>query len=227
MPNHIQNKIQFIGDRSEVEKVIDSIRGNYNDGGEIQIDFNKIRPCPDGMDINSDGWLMPLDNKFLSNTRLKEHLDKLKEFVTKNPSIKEETIENFFQGLRNYINHGHATWYSWNTENWGTKWNAYNQNDERNTEDTIYFQTAWCSPVNLISELSNKFPCVIIKLCYADEDSGCNTGRFTFSKGETIEVHKPINRSNEAYELYFELHPERKKDYQLVEGKYKYIDNED
>ncbi len=53
-------------------------------------------------------------------------------------------------------------WYTWNCKNWGTKWNAYSLNDERNTEDTIYFQTAWNSPTELMEVLSKKFPLVNI-----------------------------------------------------------------
>lgn len=225
MPNHIQNRLQFIGDKSEVEKVMNHIKGKYDDGEEMQIDFNKIKPSPKGMDIDSDGWLMPLDNKYSSHEEMKAHLNKLRDFIQANPERKEETMKNFLQGVANFIEHGHATWYTWNIENWGTKWNAYQQGDKRNNEDTIYFQTAWSSPVNLIGELSDQFPNVTFKLAYADEDSGCNCGKYTISKGEAIETNIPTNCSNEAYELFFELHPDRKEDYHLVDGKYQCIED--
>lgn len=47
-------------------------------------------------------------------------------------------------------------WYNWGVENWGTKWNAYEQSKENNS---IIFETAWYSPtcifiaiVNMIKE---------------------------------------------------------------------------
>lgn len=225
MPNHIQNRLQFLGENSEVEKVLSAIKGKFDDGQEMQIDFDKIKPCPKGMDIDSDGWLMPLDNRYSSHEPMKGHMDKIRKFIVDNPDRKEETMKNFLQGITNYLEHGFSTWYTWNIEHWGTKWNAYQQGDKRNTSDTIYFQTAWSSPVNLIGELSEKFPNVIFKLAYSDEDSGCNCGKYTISKGEAIEKFIPVNTSNEAYELYFELHPDRKEDYHLVDGKYQYVEN--
>lgn len=47
----------------------------------------------------------------------------------------------------------HKDWYSWNVENWGTKWNACNARLEDavvlpNGDKKVqyYFETAWCDP---------------------------------------------------------------------------------
>jgi hypothetical protein len=141
MPNHIQNRIQFIGHDADVDEK----------GKEMQIDFNKIKPMPDALNITSDGWVMCLETRFKTPVAITDHLDKIRSFVEVNPSLKDETVENFIKGIRNYIDYGVATWYEWAVNNWGTKWNAYGQNDERNNSDTIYFETAWSSPINLIA----------------------------------------------------------------------------
>lgn len=228
MPNHIQNRLQVIGDKKEVKKVFSAIKGKDGDEKEMQIDFNKIKPMPKELDINSDGWLMPIEHHPYPNKNydkgIVEHLNEMKDCFDKNPDRKEESLNNFLQGIRNYIDFGFATWYKWATTNWGTKWNAYSQNDKRNTVDTIYFQTAWRSPVELISELSKIFPLVKISLAYADEDSGSNTGKILFENGEAIEVDQPKSQTLEAYDIYFELHPDSKKDYVLVGDKYEYVD---
>jgi len=232
MPNHIQNRLKVIGDNLEVQKVFLAIKGEKNeDGTESQIDFNKIIPMPPELSITSDSWLIPLEHYPYPNpdadNGIMGHLKDLKKYCDANPKRKEETLKNFLQGVKNYIDFGYATWYKWSIANWGTKWNAYSQNDKRNTEDTIYFQTAWSSPIVLIAELSKMSPNVKLELMYADEDSGSNTGKFLFHNGNVIESFEPESQSVESYDIYFELHPDRKSDYKLIEGRYEYIETEE
>jgi hypothetical protein len=120
---------------------------------------------------------------------------------------------------------GIPNWYDWNTENWGTKWGAYSMNDKRDTPDTIHFQTAWSVPEPVVEALAKMFPDVEMQWDYADEDSGSNTGRVLLKDGVTF-WHNPENQSNEAYEIYFDLHPEDRENFELVDGEYKYK-NED
>lgn len=55
---------------------------------------------------------------------------------------------------------GIPNWYDWNVENWGTKWNAYDQS----YEDLGYgchqlkFVTAWTPPKPVIRALRKKYP---------------------------------------------------------------------
>ncbi|MDQ3190212.1 MAG: hypothetical protein M3Q58_01315 [Bacteroidota bacterium] len=257
MPNHIQNKLQVIGDNQEVQKVLKHIKGKHDDGVEIEIDFNKIRPMPKGMDseVNSHikMWVevctgqldfatlfQPMedsvsnllkDNKFATlskrmaaNTAL-EYLTGKRQGTVKD--FSDEDFAAFIQCLKNYREHGSVSWYEWNIANWGTKWNAYGQNDKRNNTDTIYFKTAWSSPIKLIQELSRMFPLVKLDLTYADEDSGSNAGKIVLEKGEAIEVNQPKGQSKDAYDIYFELHPGSIDDYKLIGNRYEYIETED
>lgn len=256
MPNHIQNRLRVIGDNKEVKKTLSHISSKGKDGKKIQIDFNKIKPMPEDLNIEPhhriEMWAKictgqidfnclfsepeasvseMLDNqKFgtladrMSASTAMDHLTgKRKGNVS---DLSEEEFNVFIQCLKNYRQHGSVSWYEWSRINWGTKWNAYDQNDKRNTNDTIYFQTAWSSPIFLIQKLSKMFPLVKISLAYADEDRGSNTGIILFENGEPIEVNQPISQTIEAYNIYFELHPSSKKDYKLVGDKYEYIDEE-
>lgn len=256
MPNHIQNRLQVIGDNQEVQKVLTHIKGNYDDGKEMQIDFNKIKPMPKELNIEThsgvemwaeictgqidfaslfqpmetsasemfkNGKYGTLASRMNAGTTM-EHLTGKRQGNVKD--LSEADFNTFIQCLKNYRKHGNTSWYEWSLENWGTKWNAYGQNDERNTEDTIYFQTAWSCPIELIQEVSRMFPLVKLHLAYADEDSGSNAGKITFENGEATEVNQPEGQSTEAYDIYFELHPDSKENYKLVEGKYEYVDEE-
>lgn len=222
MPNHVQNRLTFQGDSKEVSALLSKIQTVTEDNTTLAIDFDKIIECPKEMHIESNGDLFPLDNQYAAHIELKAHLDSIRKFEE-----DPKRIENFIQGIRNYLKHGHASWYSWCVANWGTKWNAYGQPDERNTDDTIFFETAWSAPTPVIIELSKKFPGIRIIHTWADEDSGCNTGQIHFQNGVEVINHEPKNQSNEAYELYFELHPDRKDDFEMVEGKWEYKEDEE
>ena len=225
MPNHIQNRLKVIGETSEVQNLLHSIKGTTQDGSEIAMDFNKIKPMPECLNIES-GSLGSLAQTLLFGTGGDDFLGiavmqkRMREF---SEDRRREAIELALKYQKNLDEHGCATWYDWSRKNWGTKWNAYGHNHQRNTENTVYFQTAWSPPVELILELSRQFPNVELHLAYADEDTGCNVGKIKMKSGEYIEAFQPDNQSNEAYEIYLELHPDC--DYiKMVDGKYEYVD---
>jgi len=50
---------------------------------------------------------------------------------------------------------GRPNWYDWQVENWGTKWNAYEQSfcDNGYGELEVSFDTAWSAPFPIIAAL--------------------------------------------------------------------------
>lgn len=257
MPNHIQNRLQVIGESSEVQKLFDHIKGQWDNGEPMQIDFNTITPMPEELEVNPHSgiemWVKlctgQIDfSSILSSTKIssaKLFLNGHYEIVTqrlaaqtvleyligeRSGNVKdftEEEFNQFIQCLKNYRTTGYISWYEWSIDNWGTKWNAYDQNDARNTEDTIYFQTAWSSPKKLILELSSMFPAVKIALTYADENAGSNTGRILFEAGAAIEIEQPERQSKEGFAIFFELHPDSIQYYRPVGDTYEYVEEEE
>lgn len=71
-------------------------------------------------------------------------------------------------------------WYDWRCEHWGTKWNAYEQNE---LVDGLMFWTAWSNPKQVIIALSKKYPSIRIDVEYADEDYGNNCGKYSVENG--------------------------------------------
>ncbi len=186
-------------------------------------DFERIIKMPDSLHITSDSWVMPLENKFSGHTKFREHLDDLRDFCLKQPKRKKKTIENFIAGVRNHIEHGHATWYRWSVENWGTKWNS--SECEKISMSIFDFITAWSGVPNLVELMSKEFPKITFKYEYSDEDTGCNCGIGAYLNGE-IEFRKLENSSKEAYDLAFKLRPEYADNYELVDGKYEYVEED-
>lgn len=93
----------------------------------------------------------------------------------------------------------------WARKNWGTKWNAFSQGDKRNTENTIYFETAWNGIPALIQKIAWIFPDVEIEYSYFDEDFGRNLAKFRFKDTEVLKSYCPEKYSKEAYDLALEI----------------------
>lgn len=98
------------------------------------------------------------------------------------------------------------SWASWCVRYWGTKWNAYGLDKSRNTENTIYFQTAWSGIPRIVALLSEQFPNVDFFYSYADEDFASNTGFLNiFSRDRLNEYVVLDDKSKEAFDLAAEL----------------------
>ena len=222
--NQKTNEFKLRGRELPLTGVPDNFEPHYNEAWTRFPDFNKIIPRPESLDITSDNWIMPLENQFSFNTIFKDHVDKLKDVCSKCPDRKEEMVNNFLQGIRNYIDHGHATWLGWSRANWGTKWNS--SDCDKVDENTFDFITAWNGVPELIEKISIEFPEIEFIYEFSDEDTGCNCGRGIFLHGNTS-FHQPENCSKEAYDLAFKLRPDNAKYYTLVDGNYKYKEEEE
>lgn len=92
---------------------------------------------------------------------------------------------------------GKNNWYDWQSENWGTKWNAYSQyyaDDTVGSEEIpmIEFQTAWSAPMAVIQKLPFIFPDCAFMHIWSDEDYGNNVGYAIYE----------INRDNAILEFH-------------------------
>jgi len=67
-------------------------------------------------------------------------------------------------------------WNVWNSRHWGTKWNA--MRTSMPTPDRLRFETAWHHPVPIIRALGDRFPHDLIRVRYADEETGYNLGEY-------------------------------------------------
>lgn len=217
MPNHVTNKLTFIGEQEEIKKLTDAIRSEESKETLIAIDFEKIIPMPkelraevhSGID-SAVKWALKMIQMNVEDmksekeiTAITKQLESISAYRQKSPlEFSDEDWCLFIQCLNNVRKYGHMYWYSWSIENWGTKWNAYEQSEE---ENLICFDTAWSTPFPVIKRLSELFPKVQITLEYADENIGYNVGNHTFRKGELITSFAPEGGSYEARKSAFEI----------------------
>lgn len=186
-------------------------------------DFNHIKPMPESLNITADSFVSALDDNYGFHKRdlLVESLNKVKEYVEgqEDKERGEETLKNFVTAVENYLRYGYGTWYGWAPANWGTKWNSYCC--KKVNDNTFTFETAWSGVPDLMEEMSRVCPNVTFEYAWSDEDTGNNCGLATFKAGLS-DVNKLENGSNEAYELAFELRPDYKEYYELVDGEYQH-----
>ena len=65
------------------------------------------------------------------------------------------------QAQINRKKYGYPTWYEWNINNWGTKWDACNSfvsNDSDRGELEVDFDTAWSPPLEWLQAATDKYP---------------------------------------------------------------------
>ena len=221
MPNYVRNIVKMEG---IVKLPLFTV-----EGGRMRFDFNKVIPMPESLDVESgsindeaiiyyvtDKCTLPLraiskpdkelvekkiNNRFSKGSWAEEIFMRVLEKTHAAPtSWKEELYKKGETYVANIRKYGHATWYEWCYENWGTKWNA--GSNEQENDDTIIFETAWSNPEPVMLKLSEMYPEAAIEHWWADEDMGSNDGYRIYQGGEVIEGDYCESFSNEAYEIY-------------------------
>jgi hypothetical protein len=91
-------------------------------------------------------------------------------------------------------------WYDWNSDNWGTKWDANDtQIDDDGNEITIRFMTPWDVPRQIVLAMAEKYPDIQIEWHFMEEQHW--GGMFSLYAGHAEEVRSwDIPTSHAEYE---------------------------
>lgn len=226
IPNYIINQVRFSGDESRIAELMDFIKPDMNESSEHSavIDFNKIIPMPESLNVDAGSMEVPclsailtainpitddFGEKKLQPDEFRETVNKVNAFYSHSKpnvmaaNINRKALEKGRIYLDNIMQYGAPTWYEWRVKTWGCKWEAGNQ--EAVSSDTIEFTTPWSAPVPVLQALSEKFPDITISSRWADEDIGVNTGEAEFKGGEISELTRFEVHSKEAFELAAKL----------------------
>lgn len=234
MANHIKNRLEVIGTHKEVEEIFETFKTDHP--AKLSRSYDDKIICKsskeDGYNV---GWFDEKTGLFSRRNEedvlgLPEGWEfEINEAFSHFPDF-EKVIPppaNIFRGnigreeKEMCIREGRPTWYDFNRENWGTKWNCFSC--KRESFFVFAFETAWSSVPVIIEAISKKFPAVSFIYEYADEDTGYNAGVYELKDGITKETIFEQG-SIKAYELAFKLRPSIKEDYQLINGEYEFIE---
>ncbi len=201
MPNHVTNRVRLYGEKTEIVRLLETVKSD--EFGLGSIDFNKIIPMPEGLNIECGSRMdrgLKAYRDFLNIVGMLESKvteNAKKAFLSQRSDISEEDFKLGEQAYENLKKCGFSTWYDWCIANWGTKWNSYGYSkgaDHTVNEGEIpqiRFLTAWSAPHPIIEKLSTLFPAVKISHEWADEDIGYNCGRREYYGGERSEEYYP------------------------------------
>ena len=210
MPNYVINKLHLSGEPSRINELLESIKGK-----EKAIEFNKILPMPESLNIESGSRTNEglkaykdfIDVYTMMGTEKRDLLNIPKEkeeiFLKNRPDIDRETWELGRTAFQNEQQYGAKDWYEWRLKHWDTKWDSC---ESQLTEDnTVEFKTAWSRVMPVIQRLAENFPDVKFEYCWADEDIGVNVGTAEFENGELVHDEFFEPQSKEAYEFAAEM----------------------
>lgn len=121
---------------------------------------------------------------------VKTHQEEMREVRNFNASLSRKDLMTYCEAgqkyVANYEKYGAATWYDWNCQNWGTKWEpSYVSVDG----SMISFDTAWSCPDAILETLSERFPDVHFVCHYADKSLDCNCGTIELWGKENLSRH--------------------------------------
>jgi hypothetical protein len=192
MPNHIENIVSFKGSKDDVVEVM-----NILFDGEGNVTFDGFLPMPEELVGTS------------SPVRIVSKKDYVLAVKKRGKDIKDG--KDVFGGLpmtskmqsELLSKYGVDNWYDWACNNWGTKWGAYDGN--KCNDNTLRFCSAWSTPYPAMVKLSEKFPEVVIKVRFADEDFGSNVGEYELCGGVVTNQNVPDSGSYEAYKMAIDI----------------------
>lgn len=198
MPNHVANVIRM--DHIQEEPLYSL------DGSHVYFDFNKLVPMPESLNIessnkqdvaielclrrlNTGGFTSTVISTLglkcnCYNTMSDEEFQKKRSVF----NITDDELAEFgLQVICNKVRYGSTDWYDWSCDNWGTKWNSYNNLIDEETPDRIKFNTAWGAPHMILEKLAQMYPHAVIQHWWAEEFMGSgNSGYMLYKNGQIL-----------------------------------------
>lgn len=220
MPNHITNILTIQADKDKVREILKSIKSDEYGIGSI--DFNKLIPMPESLNIEAGGRSnrgLELYRSYLQDSAAvayadvqntepsSQHCEAVTALLKKYQELTKDDPELLHLGRRcyeNIQNYGCTDWYDWSIKNYGTKWNAYGFKEFPEYQDSnseIRFLTAWSAPHPILEKLSELYPDVTFSHRWADEDFGNNVGEREYCANEIVNENIPTGSSVEAVEM--------------------------
>lgn len=200
MPNHVTNRLLILGESADVARFFDDLKSPSE--AAVLVDFNQMRPMPQDLrgTLSGSNDVIPDEGYTDAIAAIKQrHENWITEWSQRTGKPREEFTQRLELPAsksiaRDYVaRFGAYNWYDWATQNWGTKWGAYNSRRDETLPNVVWYETAWSTgKLGLLREMSQRHPSVAIVHDWADEDTGSNVGRRTWRNG-LMEIPKGAN----------------------------------
>ena len=212
MPNYVANLLTLkCKDPERIKKFCSRLPHLEEAPEELGFDFNEYVSCPEELkpenvpECSSGDYAI----RFIKQWKAEHPHERYHKEDLEKANLSRADIKLGRKYMHNIKKYGYKTWYDWNIDNWGTKWNACNPLVTvalDYTEVTISFDTAWSAPIPVIRKIAQMFPDFSGTFNWADEDFGYNSGYAFINQGE-ISGDYYEGGSEEAIQNYFLTHP--------------------
>lgn len=169
MPNHCYNQLYVMGEPSDLDQFLAKIDNAFEQFGlteDGRFTFTAFVPYTDNVLTGTSGT-----GKFVRRNGVWES-------TSLSQSEADSAGLEFYSGAYcedssgivytqfDMQDKGLVDWYSWNIDNWGTKWDAYSIDVERVQDNqlTIRFDSAWAPPSPVIHAMQEQHPELSITL---------------------------------------------------------------
>ena len=165
MPNHVYTTMSIEGTKEEVANFFEKHFTSDNDDGGLRFDLETFSPMPEEL----QGTVSPNNPPRVDGREVSLISPEYKAWVARSKRLVEA--------------HGADNWYDWHLQNWGTKWNTYDNDIQDNV---VSFQTAWSLPDPIFAKMAEMYPLMTFNIeCV--EEGGFFAGTILISEGKVKE----------------------------------------
>lgn len=130
--------------------------------------------------------LFPCPKEIKDNTSPTRIITK-RQYEAQQKRIAKGKVEVFTRGITKEMSKdfkdkfGADNWYDWQTNNWGTKWDADAENEGYSEKELLYnFDTAWSPPTDWLEKVCEMFPKLEFTLNYEEGGMGFKGEAYAF-----------------------------------------------
>lgn len=207
MPNWCKNAMLVTGSKADIDQIISKVKTQ-----ETDFDFNGIISMPETLSVEASSTAKAAYAVFYGTDeqqRREVYAANEVDYQEKITQIRNSlTAKNLAETYhKNKENYGHATWYEWCNDIWGTKWNAGDANmgefihvaGSELYQVDFFFETAWSYPTGIFQALAEQYPKVTFSVD-VDEEGGYFWGNILIQNGEVIENLQEGTRPGGPYD---------------------------
>ena len=205
MPNWCQNTLKVMGDASEMKRFKEiGIKPDTETNEPVWV-MSRYFPTPEPLLRTISPSSSALGKQFTNEWEILNAQRQLAEgktdvVVPEGIPCANNSPEACAKLKSEY---GTDEWYTWNVNNWGTKWDCDTRDTGIDTnEDTVLqvsFDSAWSPPTSWLQKVQQDFPTLKFKLTYSE--SGCGFAGMLYT-GDFEEGEEPFLEEEEGEILY-------------------------
>jgi hypothetical protein len=181
MPNWVMNELTCIFQTQEEYNV-------FKEKVNLEGLFNSFIPMPEVLDGTLSPHIAPGDFINGVNKRKNTNFITLEEVASCDDEWDSHRAKEIAKNIKAFEETGYHDWYSWNSDNWGVKWDAVRPTAKYDLLTiTFSFDSPWGCPEQFVRELSKLYPNANFEMVSGSIENDCHY-EFTCEDGKFEET---------------------------------------